>query len=281
MGSWDYFVAHAGADAVAGKRLAELLRAGGASVFVDVVDLRPGDVWPQVLGDAQDSSAVTVILVSNLSDAARYEIEEIVAGIERTRVPGAGHRVVPALLEKGVRVPYGLRSLHALEAFDDAAMVRASVELLRLLPKAVNERAGKVWSPLIPTLSRFFAGRDDLLARLNGRSVILTQSIVGLGGVGKTTLAAALCWAQEDTIDIVWWVRAETETTLIQDLADLGTELDLPSGDDLAERACRALERDTRKPRRGLLVGGASHRSHDPARSQPRRYGAGVGHPPP
>ena len=250
MGSWDYFVAHAGADAAVAVKLADLLKARGAQVFVDA-DLRPGDVWPRVLADAQENSAITVVLVSNLSDAAYYELEEIVAGIAQSRLPDSSHRVVPVLLEEGSRVPYGLKGRHALKALDAPGLERAAADLLGLLSEAVNERAGKLWSPLIPSKSRFFAGRDDLLARLTDRSAVLTQSIAGLGGVGKTTVAAALCWAQEDTIDIVWRVRAETETTLIQDLSDLGAELGLPSGDDLAERACRALERDTR---RWLLV---------------------------
>ena len=41
---------------------------------------------------------------------------------------------------------------------------------------------------------------------------MLTESAAGLGGVDEATLAAALCREHAQTLDIVWWLRAETET---------------------------------------------------------------------
>ena len=258
---WDFFVAHAGADAPLAARLAALLKAGGASVFLDAEELLPGDVWPRILARAQDSSAVTVILVSNNTAGAYYEFEELAEAIQMSRRADSRHRVAPVYLEEVERVPYGLRVVHGLWALDDAGLERAARQLLRLLPQAGVGSADKLWSPLVPVV-RFFAGREKLLGLLaaqgsHGASV-LTQSVAGLGGVGKSTLAAAFCREQADAnvVDVVWWLRAETDTTLIADLADLAVELGQtsPGGEDLAvraERACRALEHE---PRSWLLV---------------------------
>ena len=74
-------------------------------------------------------------------------------------------------------------------------------------------------------------GRDrliDLLATTpdQGSTTVLTQTMSGLGGVGKTTLAAALIDARRHELDVAWWVRAETEATLLQDLVELGRRVE-------------------------------------------------------
>ena len=48
---------------------------------------------------------------------------------------------------------------------------------------------------------------------------VLTQTVNGMGGVGKTTVAAALAEMQRHALDVVWWVRAEDPATLTGDLA--------------------------------------------------------------
>jgi tetratricopeptide (TPR) repeat protein len=90
-----------------------------------------------------------------------------------------------------------------------------------------------VFSHRVPAAPRFLTGRDDLVRSLveklrAQRSVVVTQAIRGLGGVGKTTVAIALAEALGPEIDLVWWVRAETPTLLMAALAEaLGPEVDL------------------------------------------------------
>ena len=229
-------------------------------MFLDTQELLPGGVWPRVLAQAQDSSAVTVILVSKHTAAAYYQLEELAEAIHLSRNGGSGHRVAPVYLEPVERLPYGLRVVHGLWALDPAGIEDAARQLLRLLPHPGDKALAKVWSRQIPVVTVFFAGRDELLGRLAGhgpqRTSVLTQSVAGLGGVGKTTLAAALCWEQAEVTDIVWWLQADTETTVIAGLADLAVELGVAGAgsEDLAvaaDGACRALEGGGR---RWLLV---------------------------
>jgi hypothetical protein len=76
-----------------------------------------------------------------------------------------------------------------------------------------------------------FAGREQELdavaerLRTGGRAVI-TQAITGLGGVGKSQLAARYVQQRTREYDIVVWVRAEDGG--IADLARLAAELRLP-----------------------------------------------------
>ncbi len=83
------------------------------------------------------------------------------------------------------------------------------------------------WNP-------YFVGRRDLLDRLagaftaGGGPAVLVQAIQGLGGVGKTQLAVSFAYERAADYDGVWWVRAQTPTSLAADYARLARRLGLP-----------------------------------------------------
>jgi tetratricopeptide (TPR) repeat protein/transcriptional regulator with XRE-family HTH domain len=92
-----------------------------------------------------------------------------------------------------------------------------------------------------------FTGREDLLADIDaalwqkGGTAALTNSdahaaaVKGLGGVGKSVLARQYAWRARERYYGVWWVRAETEQTLMDDLIELGSRL-IPNLKGVAER---------------------------------------------
>ncbi len=56
-------------------------------------------------------------------------------------------------------------------------------------------------------------------------------ALYGTGGVGKTQLAAEYAHAKRGEYKAVWWLNAEAEATLANDLAALARALDLPEKD--------------------------------------------------
>ncbi len=58
--------------------------------------------------------------------------------------------------------------------------------------------------------------------RKNNRTSV---ALSGLGGVGKSVLAQQYAWVQRERYKGVWWVRAETRETLLDDLVALGARL--------------------------------------------------------
>ena len=81
------------------------------------------------------------------------------------------------------------------------------------------------------------------------RAVAVTQvdAIHGLGGVGKTQLAARYARLHRDDYDVIWWLRAEQPVTLRADLAALAVAL--------GPRRCRGQTSPTRsRPPRGWLA---------------------------
>ncbi|MEE1764212.1 FxSxx-COOH system tetratricopeptide repeat protein [Streptomyces sp. SP18BB07] len=92
---------------------------------------------------------------------------------------------------------------------------------------AVEAPAGLNNLPDLP--SRFFVGRSEALhelaAALNRDSQAITQTVHGLGGVGKSTLALHYAHTHLDTYRLVWWIHADTPDLITADLAALAGRL--------------------------------------------------------
>ncbi|HEY3134687.1 MAG TPA: FxSxx-COOH system tetratricopeptide repeat protein, partial [Blastocatellia bacterium] len=77
-----------------------------------------------------------------------------------------------------------------------------------------------------------FVGREDLLDRirktLTSERAAAVTAIHGLGGVGKTQLAAEYAHRRAADYELVWWIRSEEPATLASDYAALAEALDLP-----------------------------------------------------
>jgi tetratricopeptide (TPR) repeat protein len=110
----------------------------------------------------------------------------------------------------------------------------------------------------LPRTAPHFTGRDNLLRELDAalavqRVGVVTQTLSGLGGVGKTQLAAAYVEAREGAFDIVAWIRAEDGGT--RDLADLAVALGLPVMERTPEeRAADVMVHLSNSDRSWLLV---------------------------
>ncbi|MGW4506834.1 tetratricopeptide repeat protein [Streptomyces sp. NPDC004436] len=120
---------------------------------------------------------------------------------------------------------------------------------------------------VIPPVARSYQHRaetDRLHVTTGGTTTVLTQLLTGMGGVGKTQLAADYArTAWNDTgpatgLDVLVWVTAGTRSSVVTGYAQAGVELCRADPDD-AEQAARAFlawltPKTSAKPCRWLIV---------------------------
>lgn len=85
-----------------------------------------------------------------------------------------------------------------------------------------------------------FVGRDALLDQIHEtltskRAAALT-AIHGMGGVGKTQLAAEYAYDHAGDYQVVWWIKSEEPAALASDYAALAEQLNLPQKQERDQR---------------------------------------------
>lgn len=165
---YDFFIAHASADKPEAERLFELLT-GRARVFLDTKCLLPGDNWPVVISEAQRHSRVTLVLISDRTEQAFYETEEIAVATDLA-VRTKAHRVIPIYISgrRPENVPYGLRQRHALEVIFPSSLKSISEKILELQQPLPGERVIPIQpGPRIVLWGPPASGKTCFLATLN------------------------------------------------------------------------------------------------------------------
>jgi hypothetical protein len=143
----------------------------------------------------------------------------------------------------------------------------ALAQLLGFAP-TLEDVAGQPREPGLPDLrstlrsrNRSFTGRGpdlaDLAAEPQGRTV-LCQSLIGLGGVGKSALALEYAHRRYSAkeVDLAWWFAAENRSVLLASMAGLYNRLmGTPDSGEDAEAGAIALRNWLeRSPYRWLVV---------------------------
>ena len=301
----DFIVSHAGPDRAWAEWVAWHLAEAGYTVELDVWDWAAGENFIAKLSGALDRADRVVALFSPAYfDASRYTAQEYTS--EAQRVPGSAEdRLVPLRIENvpAEQVPAVLRPLSHRDLFglDETAARSVLLEAVagprppdaapvfpgRRALGAVSRLGGsgprlpgslpRVWN--MPPRNRGFAGRDGLLVRvreqlLSGDRAVV-QAFQGLGGVGKTQLAAEYAYQFAGNYDIGWWVDAEQQQLIGEQVAKLAVELRVAKPDTEVSLAVQAAKAELRGRDRWLLVFDNAGGPEDVARWLP---GGATGH---
>ena len=252
----DFFVSHAGADRAWAEWVAWQLTEAGYTVELDVWDWAAGRNFVTAISDALDRCDRVVSLFSAAYfDRSRYTTEEWTTAA--LHVPDAGeHRLVPVRVEEvpADQVPAVLRALVFRDLFgvaeEQAQRVlleavagprrpdrkpvfpgRGTAGSLSRLGGAGPRLPGtmpRIWN--IPARNPGFTGRDGLLVAVRERLLAgdkaVVQALRGMGGVGKTQLAAEYAHRFAGAYDLAWWVNSEQGGLIGDQFAALGAELE-------------------------------------------------------
>ncbi|MBF0213394.1 MAG: toll/interleukin-1 receptor domain-containing protein [Magnetococcales bacterium] len=209
-----------------------------------------GEDWDGITKQELEAADVILLLVSANFIATDYIWDvEIKRAMERHRAGSAV--VIPIILRPcdWMELPFG-----ALSALPDKAIPistwknrdAAWLNVVEGLKRVLADRS-TVTQPVRPqarhNLGRrnsFFTGREQELALLAQNleqkapvAIIPVEGqmdvyvIQGLGGIGKSQLALEYAFRHLSDYEVIWWVRAETSQTLMEDVAALGKMLKL------------------------------------------------------
>jgi hypothetical protein len=122
-------------------------------------------------------------------------------------------------------------------------------------PPAARQR--RVWGN-IPARNPAFTGRDALLETIRDGLVsdcrVAVHALHGMGGVGKTQLAAEYAHRFAAEYDVVWWVNSEQAELVGPQFASLAEELGCAAPGAMLEAARAAVLAELRQRPRWLLV---------------------------
>jgi hypothetical protein len=251
VGEVDFFVSYTSADRPWAEWIAWELEHVGYSVVIQAWDFGAGSNFPSAMHNALRHARRTIAVLSPASLESPY-CEAEWTGTVRTDPTGKERKLVPVRVRDcepdgwlGSIVYVDVVGLSQTAARDalltgvaEGRLKSSTVAFPAISGTGKSERVPRPEAGAaifnVPVMTRTFVGREEQLRQLKERlvgdgAVAITQvhAIHGMGGVGKTQLAARYAREHRDDYDVIWWLRAEQQPTLWADVAGLAVALGL------------------------------------------------------
>jgi metal-sulfur cluster biosynthetic enzyme len=119
------------------------------------------------------------------------------------------------------------------ESHDSSTFIQIGIQNVKQLPPEAFRPWAEIAAPPglgnVPVRPGLFVGRAGELARLDaalaGPGGVVVQAVHGLGGIGKSTLAAYWAAAHASDYILTWWITAATPADIDVGLASLAVAL--------------------------------------------------------
>src|SRR5271166_4444463 len=268
------FISYARKDGASlAQRLQKDLKEQGFDAWLDTQRIHGGAVWSTQIEREIDARQVTVAVLTDGS----YK-SGICRG-EQIRAMRKGKRLIPVLGTQGADIPVYIEALNYRDFTEEANYAARFAELLAdirgdaaaTLPDTFRETSYVTVPPLpvnfVERPEALAALRDALITDDGGRHIALT-ALQGMGGIGKTVLAQALCHdevVQQAFPDGIVWITIGKESAFdpLTRMREVGKAL----GDDLSryenELAAKHQYRSTIRKKAALIVVDDVWRSSD------------------
>ena len=258
------FISYARIDgAELAQRLQGDLRNQGYDAWLDKQRIRGGSSWTKEIETALDEADFVLALLTPGSYASE------ICRAEQLRSLRKGKCVIPLKAQRGAEIPLHLETKNYRDFTADTTYTEAFAKLLEDIharsgvPLKEAFRQTYVTAPPLPVNfverpEALTALRDALITDGGGRHIALT-ALEGMGGIGKTVLAKALCHdevVQQAFPDGVIWITVGKESAfdVVTRLREVGKALN----DDLTrydnELGCTNQYRSTVRGKAALIV---------------------------
>jgi len=227
----DFFISYNKSDRQWAKWVAATLEKEGYSTIIQAWDFRPGGNFVRYMQEALLSSERLIAILSEDYLKSLYCQDEWMSAF--TRDPGGNKKIIIPVRITDIEPKGLLAAIIYIDLFGIDDEKEAEKRLIqgvdiesipRNRPSFPGKKKARFPGTLpfnnLPHRNEFFTGRDELLVQLTEQFDIsgllsLTQSISGLGGIGKTQTALEYAYRYADKYDFIWWVNADSETTIL------------------------------------------------------------------
>jgi tetratricopeptide (TPR) repeat protein len=235
----DFFISYTGKDVSWATWIARTLENNGYSTIIQAWDFNIGDNFVDKMDAAlKNSERFLAVLSGKYLDSPFCKAEWVAAYAKDIH------------LEKAAFIPVRIEDVAPSGVFTDIAYIdlfgldeEASLKMLldgvalsgaRNIPGQAGTRRARFPGDMplnnLPySRNPYFTGRDEKLEFthenfLSGDRVSLTQSVTGLGGVGKTAIALEYAYRYSHEYETIWWVSTETSTNALTAYRDFALQ---------------------------------------------------------
>jgi tetratricopeptide (TPR) repeat protein len=229
----DFFISRRGASAAVAQEVADVLVETGYTVIVQDFDISYSANFLAAMHDALKRARHLIVLLTRDYDQSDFTLAEVTNFLAAAARAGGERRLV--VLRVDDCEPAGL--LAGIVYADLVGVADPRERKARILAAAEGRSMAQPRRPKlfenVPPRDLNFTGRDERLAELHkllmdaDKPAAITQAAIhGLGGIGKTSLAAEYAHRYASDHAGVWWAPAEQRTLLIASLAALAGRLE-------------------------------------------------------
>jgi tetratricopeptide (TPR) repeat protein len=242
----DFFISRRGESALAAQEVAEVLKDEGYTVLVQDYDIPYASDFIAAMHDALKRCRHLIVLLTKDYGASDFTMMEVTNFLAAAGRAADERRLV--VLRIAECEPDGIlagRVYGDLVGVADEKERRARILAAAEGRSTATPRRPKLFEN-VPPRDRNFTGRGDRLVELHGLLVNCdapapVAAVHGLGGIGKSSLAAEYAHRYAADYSGVWWAPAEQRLLLISSLSALAAKLDTSLANEPdQEKAARA-----------------------------------------
>jgi tetratricopeptide (TPR) repeat protein len=236
-------------ERVSTRKMVSVLRSGADEVVANRVGAlleRAGLAWS---ADRVTDGSRLLVLLSPALVASQRCAGELAAMLSGDYLNAAGRvSVIRVAAVEPSPLFAALGYWDAVPVLDDDEMlgrlvVAAAYDGIRALPpalRAYRRPPAPLMNPAeVREVPNFLGRSDDLISLETTLHQTDIVAICGLGGMGKTTLARQYAWQQRDQYSVIWWLSAESESSIVDGLLALGATF-IPGHDKRTDRLAAA-----------------------------------------
>jgi tetratricopeptide (TPR) repeat protein len=259
----NFFISRRGEATEIAKEVAEVLHEAGYTTKLQDLDITTADNFISAMDDMLVNCRHCIAILTKDYASSTYTREEWTNFFKIEKNSKGTRRLIPLRVEEfepegllaakvyadlvGITDPGQRRQIILAAAEGKATRLRRTAKPFRGVPPRNPDFTGR--SPLFEQLQELFQPRDL-------QAGVHQVAIHGLGGVGKTSIAAEYARRHKDDYAGVWWAPAESRTVLLGSLAEFAALLDPRlAGDKDTEQSVKVgFEKLSESPEPWLLI---------------------------